>query len=578
MKNGKWLIAIIVLCFMIIMVPFRESKVLAAGNSSTYSKIRVRVEGVSSNLFDKEIPANANVTTSLDLLKAAVGADKVEGSTGQYGFFITGILGEKQGNNNSWGFYAQNPNSLETNTAVDKLNVKDASGNFIYNELVFYSSYYTATASTKIPTITVNSTGDNNEVSVKDLWLNTVIPNINVAILDTNNLATAVKNFTTDENGKIKFAAPQGTYNISFGKRGTYIEIAPVTYTVTLPAATVIPAGDNGSMDTIAADRKAIAKSTIDLNKVYYSAAQSLKFRSVLSLYQTSDNKVNDMASIASKFKVSQLEKATSYAGNIFALTALGKNPKNNDGVNYVQKLIQAQRADGMFIVENGDDVWPTTQAYSILALDMAGGEYNTQNAMKALISLAKNGHYDDIDTTAMVITALANHKDILGVNGIIESSLKYIKDNQLNSGGFEAFGAENPYSISVVIQALVANGIDVYSSDWTKSGNTMVDALLTYKFGNHFKYTASWGSDETMASEQAFAALADVYRGKSIYQTLKLNNVDGIKVATVNNVDNKNELPQTGFALDFSMLLAAGFIFIFAGAYVFTRKAKKLL
>jgi len=54
MKKSKLLIAIMVLCLILGMVPLKESKVLAAGNSSTYSEIRVRVEGVNGNLFDKE--------------------------------------------------------------------------------------------------------------------------------------------------------------------------------------------------------------------------------------------------------------------------------------------------------------------------------------------------------------------------------------------------------------------------------------------------------------------------------------------------------------------------------------------
>jgi LPXTG-motif cell wall-anchored protein len=564
MKKSKWLIAVMVLCFIIGMAPLKELKVLAAGNSNTYNKIRVRVEGAKGTLFNKEFENTVNATTALDLLKVAVGADKVEGTS-----FITGILGEKPGISSAWMFYAESKNVLEVSSPVDKLNIKNSNGDFNYNEIVFYDGSYDSTLPTQLPIITVISNGDNHEISVTNSYTVGPIKNTEVTI---QNIGIKV----TDENGKINFTAPQGIYNIVFGKRSNYLEIVPVNYTVSLPIG-VVEGSTKPSPNKIITDKKISVKSTIDLNKNYYSTVQNLKFGTILSLYQISDNVTLDMANIASKFKVSQLEKATSYAGNILALTALGKNPKNNDGMNYVQKLIDAQRTDGMFVVEDGDDMWPTTQAYSILALDMAGGNYKVEAAMKALVSMAKNGHYSDIDTTAMVITALANHKDVLGVNELIESSLKYIKDSQLYTGGFESYGAENPYSISTVIQALIANGIDVYSIEWTKNGNTMVDALFTYRFGDHFKYTASWGSDETMVSEQAFAALADVYRGKSIYQTLKLPVADEVKVATVDKVATKSELPETGSAIDFSVLMALGFIVSCTGAYIFRRKAKSI-
>jgi LPXTG-motif cell wall-anchored protein len=555
MKKSKWLIMTMVICFLINMVPLKELKVLAVGSADTYSKIRVRVEGVNGTLFDKEVGKEVIATTSLDLLKAAVGADKVEGSS-----FITAILGENPETKSGWMFYAQNSTALEISTGVDKLNIKDASGNFIYKELVFYDASFDPVLSTQLPLISIVSKGDSHEITVTNSYPIGPVKKAEVTIENIGKILT-------DDNGKISFTAPQGTYNITFGERSGYLKVVPVNYSVSLPVTTTNPVTSTIT-DSAIAEKKVAVKTTIDLNKNYYSTVQNLKFGAILSLYQVSDNKAMDMVNITSKFKVSQLEKATSYAGNIFALNALNKNPKNNEGINYVQKLIDAQRADGMFVVEDGDEMWPTTQAYSILALDMTGGNYRVPDAIKAIVSMAKNGHYDDIDTTAMVTIALANHKDIPGVNELILSSLKYIKDSQLNSGGFEAFGAENPYTVATVMQAVVANGIDVYSSEWTKNGNTMVDALLTYKFGDHFKYTASWGSDETMVTDQAFAALADVYRGKSIYQTLKL---------TSTNETNQNQLPQTGSAMDFNILIALGFAFTCMGAYLVRRKVENI-
>lgn len=577
MKKRKFIAALMVFCFILSIVPLKGLVVKAAENNGTYDKIRIRVEGLQSTLFDKELGTEVQATTALDLLRSAVGNDKVVGSSGQWGFFINEILGEKPTANNSWMYYAENGTNLEMNASVDKLNLKSANGKYLYNELVFYMSYYTKSASTKIPAIKVSSTNENNEILVKDLWSGEALASTNVTIQNVGTL-------TTDNNGKVNFKAPQGNYKIAFGKRSTYIEIAPVIYNVTLPVGNV-SGGGSTTTDKVIADKKLEVKNTIQLNKNYYSNAQNLKFRTVLSLYHVSDNEASDMANIVSKYKVSQQEKAASYTANIFALTALGKDPKNYNGTNYVQKLLDAQKQNGMFVVEDGDDMWPTTQAYCILALDMAGGRYNLEAAVKSLVGMSKNGHYDDIDTTAMVITALANHKDIAGVNDLIQSSLKYINDNQLSTGGFEAWGAENPYTISAVIQALVANNIDVFSSQWTKNGSTMVDALFTYRVDNHFKYSASWGTDEAMVTEQAFAALADVYRGKSVYQSFNKGN-SGEGTTPTNDPETsktqqgdttKNVLPATGSTVDFTLLLSMAVICITAGICLLRKKSKEI-
>jgi len=567
MKKGKIVITLIVFCFMLSIIPLNCLKVEAAQNNGTYSKIRVRVEGLQSNLFDKEFGTEVEAATALDLLKTAVGKDKVSGSNGEWGFFISEILGEKPTTNNTWMYYALNGTNLEMNAAADKLNLKGADGKYYYSEVVFYMSYYTSSVSTKIPVITVNSADGNNEILVKDLWSAEALANTNVTIQNIGTL-------TTDKNGKVNFKAPKGTYKISFGKRSTYVEVAPVIYKVSLPVGNANGEPKNNP-EKVIADKKAAVKDTVVLNKDYYSSAQNLKFRTILSIYNTSNNITADMENIASKYKVSQQEKAASYTANVFALIALGKDSKNYNGVNYVQKLLDAQKQNGMFVVEDGDDMWPTTQAYCMLALDMAGANYNAEAAVKSLMAMSKNGHYDDIDTTAMVITALANHKNIAGVKELIQSSLKYIKDNQLNTGGFEAWGAENPYTISTVIQALVANNIDVFSSEWTQNGNTMVDALFTYRIGDHFRYTASWGTDETMVTEQAFAALADVYRGKSIYQSLKLANDE--QRTTPNNETSKNILPATGSTIDFTLLMSAAAMCIAAGVYLLRKKSQEI-
>ena len=51
-----------------------------------------------------------------------------------------------------------------------------------------------------------------------------------------------------------------------------------------------------------------------------------------------------------------------------------------------------------------------------------------------------------------------------------------------------------------------------------------MLDALLAYKVNDHFENKSEWGTEINMATEQAFIALADLYRGKSMYREISLN------------------------------------------------------
>ncbi len=85
--------------------------------------------------------------------------------------------------------------------------------------------------------------------------------------------------------------------------------------------------------------------------------------------------------------------------------------------------------------------------------------------------------------------------------------------------------GEENPYSASAVLQGLIAVGENPQSEKWTKSGKTIVDSLMNFYKDGYFEYTSEWGgTDIDMPTEQAFIALADVYRGKSMFNEIKLN------------------------------------------------------
>lgn len=261
------------------------------------------------------------------------------------------------------------------------------------------------------------------------------------------------------------------------------------------------------------------------LRNYYLNSADDFTYRVALSYNLTSDNLEHDLPIVEQRFKVNESpDSASAYVGNIMGLLAAGKDPRNYHGQDYVKTLAESQNTDGKFIIGQWDD-YPTTVAFSMLALDMAKADYDVEKAVEALLSYqdGKGSFGDSVDDTAMSIIALGNHKDIEGVEAAITKGIAYLKANQKASGGFEAWGEENPYSVSAVIQSLIALGEDPLSEEWTKNGNTMLDALLSYKVDDHFENPSQWGTETVMATEQAFCALADLYRGKSMFHEISI-------------------------------------------------------
>ena len=267
----------------------------------------------------------------------------------------------------------------------------------------------------------------------------------------------------------------------------------------------------------------------------YYDDYSQYNFRQASGLHWASDDS-EYIKKIHTRFLVRDNGSATNCASNIIGLLAAGYDPADADGIDYIEILVNSQNSEGKFLIDSWDD-YPTSTAYSILALDMAEADYNQDQAITALLTYQNQdgsfGAFPDVDTTAMSLMALGEYHESPGVPEAVNKGLAYIQSKQLDSGGFspgykdwetgEEVTEENPYSTCTVIQALVANGIDPFHEEWTKNGKNMVDALLAYQSGQHFQF----GLDIEMLTEQVLCALADVYRDQSMYQGISLNPIE---------------------------------------------------
>ncbi|WP_165000372.1 S-layer homology domain-containing protein [Anaerophilus nitritogenes] len=226
---------------------------------------------------------------------------------------------------------------------------------------------------------------------------------------------------------------------------------------------------------------------------------------------------------VKEKYQLIFNTSAANYAKNIMALIETGQDPKN-----MVDELLSKQTIEGKFIVQGWDD-YPSTQAYCILALDLSNADYDTQKSVKSLIKYQNTdgtfGEYRDIDTLAMSIMGLSNHKDIEGVNEAIQKAvhkLQLEKNNIINN--------DNANTLATVIQGLVSVGENPLQSQWRVDQKTMLNAMLKYQNEGNF------GND--LATEQVFAALSDLYQKQSMYtkQSISTEGFEDYFISTKND------------------------------------------
>lgn len=227
-------------------------------------------------------------------------------------------------------------------------------------------------------------------------------------------------------------------------------------------------------------------------------------------------------------------ESDTAHIRYIFGLLAAGKDPSSawETKRNLYTELAAQQKSDGSIGGIN-------KHAWAMLALDTGKkrgqdvGTWDNTAKEKALQHVLKQekekGGFSlslkaedaaDPDMTGMVLLALSNYQDDSAVNAAIERAKHVLREQQLDTAGWGAWG-ENSNSIATVISGLVALGEDVTSADWQKGGKSPVDALSKFQMKNGaFAFTLpadQWVNAKAL--EQSFIALQEIKTGKSVWQ-----------------------------------------------------------
>ena len=132
---------------------------------------------------------------------------------------------------------------------------------------------------------------------------------------------------------------------------------------------------------------------------------------------------------------------------------------------------------------------------WALIALDTVGYETKDATIRQQCISYIlerqlSDGGWDvreestkaDPDMTAMTLQALAKYQDQEAVKAAVDKAVACLSKLQNADGSYSSYEAVNSESISQVIVACAALGIDPHTNSWfVKNGKSAVDALLTF-------------------------------------------------------------------------------------------------
>lgn len=148
--------------------------------------------------------------------------------------------------------------------------------------------------------------------------------------------------------------------------------------------------------------------------------------------------------------------------------------------------------------------------------------DFTADAVRKKLLSLrladggwALRGTVSDVDVTAMTVQALAPYYEAdASVRTAVDEAVALLSMRQLPNGDYESYGVANLESVSQVIVALSALGIDcLRDSRFVKNGKTLLDGLVQYRLTDgSFCHTAG-GAYNHSATVQTFCALTAIKR-----------------------------------------------------------------
>ena len=147
--------------------------------------------------------------------------------------------------------------------------------------------------------------------------------------------------------------------------------------------------------------------------------------------------------------------------------------------------------------------------------------DYTADEVIQALLSLRKadggwaiTGNASDVDATAMVLQALAPHREDEAAAAAIDEAVALLSRMQTEQGGFASYGVENAESAAQVIIALCALDVDPFTDErFIKNGANLLDALAALRLADGSYAHEKGGASNENATAQVFLALTACLR-----------------------------------------------------------------
>ncbi len=226
------------------------------------------------------------------------------------------------------------------------------------------------------------------------------------------------------------------------------------------------------------------------------------------------------------------------YARAILASIATDKDTVHISGLITAVQAMQVEA--GCFSTAGEPSPTLNQTVWPLIALDSAAANghdttFNRETAVNYIIAQqSPEGGFDesgwgvDVDSTAHALISLAPYKEQYPqAKQAIDQALIFLHSQQIAEGGFGGWGAINPDSTAVVIEALISLGIDPAAPEWVPADKTMVDALLKFQSDQGwFVYSTevSQWNDPTqpnpVSTRNALLALGDIAADSSKYQS----------------------------------------------------------
>ena len=200
------------------------------------------------------------------------------------------------------------------------------------------------------------------------------------------------------------------------------------------------------------------------------------------------------------------------YAKAVLVLTAIGRDPQDFAGYNFVQPLLNVDKIIGQGL---------NAVIYTLLALDAYG--YGTDAVRERYIQAVLEAQQEDggftlftdsdPDMTAIALQALAPYRSQDTIKNAVDRALACLSAMQTADGGFTSWGIQSAESTAQVILALCTLGTDLQDERFVKAGNTLLDSLSCFRLENGAYCHAAGEGESMVAAGQAYMALTAAIR-----------------------------------------------------------------